>query len=235
MLIIKNLNKKFNSVKALHNVNLDFTSKENAIFGIIGPEGAGKTTVFRCITGLYSPDSGKIELQNIKSSEIAYMPETQSLYADLSIEEHLNFFKTIYDLNEEEFLEKKEILLEITKLKKFENRNAKKLSGGMYKKLGLMCSLLASPKLLLLDEPTNGVDPISRGELWELLQMYKTQGVKIIISTSYMEEAQKCDYVYLLNQGSIIAEGKPNELLEKTKKDNFNDLFMSLESAADAK
>ncbi|MBO9667371.1 MAG: ABC transporter ATP-binding protein, partial [Bdellovibrio sp.] len=158
--------KKMKSVPALQGLNMQFAA--NGIHGIIGPEGAGKTTFLRHVMGLLKPDQGTIQYfekdREISFAEartvLAYMPQTQSLYGELSIHEHLEFFKTLYQLKDDFYRERRQKLLEMTRLDKFQDRLASQLSGGMYKKLGLICSLLASPKVLLLDEPTNGVDPL---------------------------------------------------------------------------
>jgi ABC-2 type transport system ATP-binding protein len=167
---INQIQKKFGEVVALNHIDDSFESGK--LHGLIGPEGAGKTTLLRNIMGLLIPNSGSINFsENGKSivfseikNKISYMPQRQSLYPDLSIEEHLIFFKSLYGIDDSTFHNKSKELLEITRLNKFLDRPAGKLSGGMYKKLGLMLSLLQSPKVLLLDEPTNGVDPISRLE-----------------------------------------------------------------------
>ncbi len=169
---INQIQKKFGEVVALNQIDDFFESGK--LHGLIGPEGAGKTTLLRNIMGLLIPNSGSINfLENDKSlvfpeikNKISYMPQRQSLYPDLSIEEHLIFFKSLYGIDDSTFHIKSKELLEITRLNKFLDRPAGKLSGGMYKKLGLMLSLLQSPKVLLLEAPTNGVHPISRRELW---------------------------------------------------------------------
>ncbi len=154
------------------------------------------------------------------------MPQRQSLYPDLSIEEHLNFFKSLYGLDEKSFQSKIKELLEVTRLYKFLNRPAGKLSGGMYKKLGLMLSLLQSPKILLLDEPTNGVDPISRREFWELLHHLISDKIIIIYATSYMDEAERCNTVHLLDKGQLFSSGAPLELLKKAKVHSFDEYYL---------
>ena len=167
---IKNIRKKLGPNQALNNISTHFGA--GLLHGIIGPEGAGKTSLLRTILRLLNPDEGSVEFTNhgkvvdyksIRSS-IAYMPQQQSLYSDLSIEEHLDFFKDLYQIPQDIYKKRKEELLHITRLDKFIDRPAGQLSGGMYKKLGLMCALLQSPSVILLDEPTNGVDPISRRE-----------------------------------------------------------------------
>lgn len=230
---IDNIQKNFGNLAALDHINDFFQSGQ--LHGLIGPEGAGKTTLLRNLMGLLIPDAGNIifsENSNIISfteikSKMSYMPQRQSLYPDLSIEEHLNFFKSLYGLDENTFNLKTKELLEITRLNKFLNRPAGKLSGGMYKKLGLMLSLLQSPKILLLDEPTNGVDPISRREFWELLHHLISDEIIIIYATSYMDEAERCDIVHLLNKGQLFTRGTPGELLEKAQVKTFDEYYLT--------
>lgn len=229
---IDNVSKKLGTTQALDSVSLFFA--EAKMHGIIGPEGAGKTTLMRNILGLLKPNSGsidflhqgeKIPFQDVRH-KISYMPQQQSLYADLSIAEHLDFFKALYQIPQTEYIQRRNELLEITRLYPFLDRPAGKLSGGMYKKLGLMCALLRSPEILLLDEPTNGVDPISRREFWELLYRLASQNILILVSTAYMDEAERCSVVHLLESGHVMAEGEPRELLNKENVKTFDELFL---------
>lgn len=230
---IHDVQKRFGEIQALDKIVDSFPS--GALHGLIGPEGAGKTTLLRNIMGLLNPDSGDIVFSedstpvafNEIKKKISYMPQRQSLYPDLSIEEHLNFFKSLYGLDQNTFNSKTKELLEITRLDKFIDRPAGQLSGGMYKKLGLMLALLQSPKILLLDEPTNGVDPISRREFWELLNHLISDQIIIIYATSYMDEAERCDIVHLLNKGRLFSKGSPAELLEKAKAKTFDEYYLS--------
>jgi ABC-2 type transport system ATP-binding protein len=229
---VKNIKKKLGSNQALNDISTHF--EEGLLHGIIGPEGAGKTTLLRSILSLLTPDEGSIQFtnhgkvidyQSIRSN-IAYMPQQQSLYSDLSISEHLDFFRDLYQIPENIYLKRREELLHITRLDKFVDRPAGKLSGGMYKKLGLMCALLQSPAAILLDEPTNGVDPISRREFWDLLNRLSKEKILIIFATAYMDEAERCDRVHILSSGSLIAEGTPRGVLEKEKVENYDALFI---------
>ena len=229
---IKNIKKKLGANQALDNISTHFDA--GLLHGVIGPEGAGKTTLLRTIIQLLNPDEGIVEFTNhgkivdFKSirSSIAYMPQQQSLYADLSIEEHLDFFKDLYQIPQNIYLKRKEELLHITRLENFLDRPAGQLSGGMYKKLGLMCALLQSPNAILLDEPTNGVDPISRREFWDLLHRLSKEKILIIFATAYMDEAERCDVVHVLSSGQLIAGGKPREVLEKEQVENYDALFL---------
>ncbi|MDG0816704.1 ABC transporter ATP-binding protein [Bdellovibrio svalbardensis] len=237
---VQDLHKKMKKVQALKGLTMDFSA--NQLHGIIGPEGAGKTTLLRHLMGLLSPDQGKVEYYQddllISFSEVrtrcAYMPQTQSLYGDLSIHEHLEFFRTLYRLSDQEYQERRARLLEITRLEEFKDRVASQLSGGMYKKLGLMCAMLAAPKLMLLDEPTNGVDPLSRRDFWELLNQLKEEGITILVTTSYMDEALKCENVHLLFDGQSLMEGSPLEILKAQKCRNFDEVFLRYDSSLEA-
>jgi ABC-2 type transport system ATP-binding protein len=231
-IFVKNLRKTFGTNEVLVDVSLDFSSE--LLHGIIGPAGAGKTTLLRLILTLMKCDSGEIiyfvdgksvAFEKIRA-DMAYMPQQQSLYADLSIDEHLDFFAKMYGLNRHIYEEKSRQLMALTRLEKFRDRPAGKLSGGMYKKLGLMCSLLRSPRIILLDEPTNGVDPISRREFWNILYDAAASGILVLITTAYLDEAERCGRVHLMENGRVIDEGEPRELLQKNCVDNFDQFFI---------
>jgi ABC-2 type transport system ATP-binding protein len=229
---VEGISKQFKQTLALDQVSLDFTAA--TMHGVIGPEGAGKTTLMRIMLGLLKPQAGKITYQKgdqVVSFEeirpaVAYMPQQQSLYPDLSIGEHLDFFRALYGVSPADYKAKREELLHITRLSEFTDRPAGKLSGGMYKKLGLMCALLRSPRAILLDEPTNGVDPISRREFWELLYRLADQKILIIVTTAYMDEAERCQKVHLIEQGKVVAEGEPRALLTQEGVRSFDELFL---------
>ena len=229
---VNGVSKKLRANQALNNVSLEFDS--GMMHGLIGPEGAGKTTLLRTLLGLLRPDQGKIQylvnglpvdFASIRPL-VAYMPQQQSLYGDLSIEEHLDFFRELYGISEDEYQKKKSELLHITRLDKFVERSASQLSGGMYKKLGLMCALLRSPRVLLLDEPTNGVDPISRREFWELLYTLASDQVLIIVATAYMDEAKRCARVHRIDSGRCLNAGEPRSLLASEGVANFDAYFI---------
>jgi ABC-2 type transport system ATP-binding protein len=230
--------KKLGPNQALDGTTFSFAG--GLLHGLIGPDGAGKTTLMRTLMGLLKPDAGTVgfardgkplEFASIRDG-MAYMPQRQSLYADLSIGEHLDFFRDLYSLPEDVYRARRAELLAITHLDKFTDRAAGQLSGGMYKKLGLMCSLLRSPTVLLLDEPTNGVDPISRREFWELLYRLAGESVTIVVSTAYMDEAERCARIHLLDKGHALAEGEPRAVLAKEGVKNFDELFLKREGAA---
>jgi len=231
---VENLSKRLGRTQALSALSLQF--EPGLMHGIIGPEGAGKTTLMRCILRLLHPDTGEIRiLQGPDQSalslremreKITYMPQQASLYADLSVDEHLSFFRRLYQVSLSDFQVRREELLQITQLLPFVDRAAGVLSGGMYKKLGLICALLRSPKILLLDEPTNGVDPISRREFWDLLYRLLDQRILILVSTAYMDEAERCSKVHLLDRGHLIDAGEPRALLDKHGTRDFDALFL---------
>lgn len=228
---VNQLKKKLGVNQALDGVSLYFEGGK--MHGVIGPEGAGKTTLMRIILKLYQPNEGNVEFlkdrkvlsfENIRNN-IAYMPQQQSLYPELSINEHLGFFSKLYKIDANEYKKRKNELLEITQLGSFIDRPAGQLSGGMYKKLGLMCAFLRAPEIILLDEPTNGVDPISRREFWDLLYRLFEKKILIIVTTAYMDEAERCSVVHLLEAGKVIAEGEPRELLRIQHVHNFDEIF----------
>ncbi len=233
---IENLSKQMGPRQALQGVSLFL--ENSLLHGLIGPEGSGKTTLLRNLIGLLKPTEGRVGYldhgQPVAFEKVrplmAYMPQQQSLYPDLSVAEHLDFFRDLYQISEKTYRERRQELLHITRLEPFQDRPAGQLSGGMYKKLGLMCALLQSPDLMLLDEPTTGVDPISRREFWELLYRLRDEGILIIITTAYMDEAERCDRVHVLERGKLLATGEPKEILEKEKVESFEKLFLKYDA-----
>jgi ABC-2 type transport system ATP-binding protein len=229
---LKGVSKSFGKKSALDKVTITFAGGK--LHGLIGSEGAGKTTLIRVIMELLSRDEGdiswnedgrKIKFPDLRE-KISYMPGAQSLYPDLSVKEHLEFFRELYSLPKEEFESQRERLLEITRLDKFTARRSRELSGGMYKKLGLMCALLQKPKVLLLDEPTNGIDPISRREFWDMLYDLSKQQITIIISTAYMDEAERCHEAHLLDAGKHLVSGEPRKLLADSGVKSFDEFYL---------
>jgi ABC-2 type transport system ATP-binding protein len=229
---VRDVHKEFRRFEALHGITLDFDP--GLMHGIIGPEGSGKTTLLRILLGLMRPAQGRIlyfeggrpASFDVLRPHIAYMPQAQSLYPDLSIEEHLAFFRDLYGIQPRAYAEKRAELLSVSRLAPFVDRPAGQLSGGMYKKLGLMCALLRSPRVIVLDEPTTGVDPISRRELWELLYRLLDQGILVLVTTAYLDEAERCSKVHLIESGSVIASGEPRALLDDQKARSFDELFL---------
>ena len=219
--IIKTYSKK-KEVTALSDISFDVSQGE--LFGIIGPDGAGKTSLFRILTTLLLADSGKATVDGydvVKDykeirKRIGYMPGKFSLYQDLSVEENLNFFATIFNTSIEENYDLiKDIYVQIEPFKK---RKAGKLSGGMKQKLALSCALIHRPSILFLDEPTTGVDAVSRKEFWEMLKGLKRQGITILVSTPYMDEAGLCDRVALIQNGKILSINTPQGIVDDFSK-----------------
>jgi ABC-2 type transport system ATP-binding protein len=215
---INRLTKYYNNTLALDNLNL--IVNENEIYGLIGPDGAGKTTTIRSICGMIKNYSGDIKVfgnnikshsENIKNS-IGYLSQKFSLYGDLSVDENINFFAQIH--NADNYKALKVELLKKMNLLKFKDRLANNLSGGMKQKLSLICSVIYKPKLLLLDEPTTGVDPVSRREFWDSLYELKNIGITILVSTPYMDEAEKCDKLSLINNGKVLVTGNFSEIVK---------------------
>lgn len=211
------LRRAFGTNVAVH--GLDLAIPKGEIFGLVGPDGAGKTTVIRMISGLIDPDAGAARVVGRPATDasvreiIGLMPQRYSLYGDLSVGENLTFFRRLFGLAPADAAPRIARLLDLTRLGPFVDRRADDLSGGMYKKLALACALLHQPEVLLLDEPTNGVDPVSRRELWELLGEFATQGMAVLVTTPYMDEAERCHRVGLLHQGRLLAVGEPAGLV----------------------
>ncbi len=215
--IIDHISKSFGKVQALKSVNFNVNAGE--LFGIIGPDGAGKTTLFRILTTLMLADSGSATVDDydvVKDfkfirQRIGYMPGKFSLYQDLSVEENLNFFATVFNTTvEQNYHLIKDIYQQIEPFKK---RKAGKLSGGMKQKLALSCALIHKPTVLFLDEPTTGVDPVSRKEFWEMLKKLKQQGITILVSTPYMDEAMRCDRIGLIQEGQFLQIDTPQNII----------------------
>lgn len=223
--IVENIVKKYRvektEVTALNGVSFEVAKGE--LFGIVGPDGAGKTSLFRVLTTLLLAESGNALIEGydvvkdykIIRKKLGYMPGRFSLYQDLTVEENLAFFATIFNTSIEENYDLiKDIYQQI---EPFKERRAGKLSGGMKQKLALCCALIHKPSVLLLDEPTTGVDAVSRKEFWEMLQRLKLQGITILVSTPYMDEASMCDRVALLQEGKILAIDKPAHINQQFK------------------
>ncbi|MES2201048.1 MAG: ABC transporter ATP-binding protein [candidate division FCPU426 bacterium] len=235
---VRDLKKKLKANQALDGASLSFSA--GRIHGLIGPDGAGKTTLLRHLVGLLKADSGEIRYERDGQPaafgdvrpDMAYMPQQQSLYPDLSISEHLDFFRDLYRIPMDVYRTRRAELLHLTRLEPFQSRAAGKLSGGMYKKLGLMCALLQSPTTLFLDEPTNGVDPISRREFWDLIYRLAESHILIVVATAYMDEAERCTEVHLLDAGKCIAEGEPRAVLKQEGVADFEELFLKREKRA---
>jgi len=215
---IKNFSKSFGTTKAVDSLDLEVEKGE--LFGLIGPDGAGKTTTIRTLVTLITPDSGEIFVNNLDvkkdvrkiRSITGYMPQRFSLYPDLSVNQNLVFFANLFDVPKREIARRKKRLFQFSNLEPFAGRLAGQLSGGMKQKLALSCTLIHNPVVLILDEPTTGVDPVSRNEFWTILKELKKEGVTILVSTPYMDEAVKCDRVAIMHEGVVLARGKPETM-----------------------
>ena len=223
---IQGLTKSYGTLVALDHVSLSVP--ECSLFGLIGPDGAGKTTLYRILTTLLSPDEGNAIVAGLDvardyrklRAEIGYMPEKFSLYPDLTVMENLRFFASLFGVDIKDSLDL--IAPIFNQLKEFPNRMAKALSGGMKQKLALSCALIHRPRVLLLDEPTTGVDAVSRSEFWKMLGRLKDMGITVLVSTSYMDEAERCEYVALMNRGKILDVNTPKKLMEGLGRNLYN-------------
>ena len=228
MLTAQNISKSYGSIKALN--DLTFSVAKGEIFGIIGPDGAGKTTLFRILTTLLLADSGTASVAGLDVVKdykkvrniIGYMPGKFSLYQDLSVEENLNFFASVFGTT----IKENYYLIEdiYRQIEPFKHRKAGALSGGMKQKLALSCALVHKPDVLFLDEPTTGVDAVSRKEFWEMLKKLKSQGITILVSTPYMDEATLCDRIALILNGEFMQVDTPQNIIA-----NYPETLFSVE------
>lgn len=214
----ENLSKVFGDNIAVDNLNLEI--KKGELFGLVGPDGAGKTTTIRLLTSIMEPSSGNgwIGGQSIlKDGErikekIGYMSQRFGLYEDLTVMENINFYADLYEVQKKERSTRIERLLGFSNLAPFKDRLAGKLSGGMKQKLGLACTLIHTPEVLFLDEPTNGVDPVSRRDFWKILYDLLREEITIFVSTSYLDEAERCSSVGLMHKGKLLVVDKPDRI-----------------------
>ncbi len=229
---VRALNKSYGATQAVKELNFEIFPGE--IFGLIGPDGAGKTTSFHILGGILEQTSGEVLVLGKKPRnarlEIGYLTQQFSLYLDLSIEENIRYIGGLREVNEADFLERKEKYLKLMDLDRFSERLAGQLSGGMKQKLALCCALVARPKLLLLDEPTTGVDPVSRREFWDLLATITKEGVTVAVATPYLDEAERCSRLILMHNGAVQDTGSPEELKERLKLHRLEVRSDSLES-----
>ena len=220
---IENLKKNYDDVSAVKSVSMSV--EKGKMFGLVGPDGAGKTTTIRVLCGLIPPDNGEITMMGMNlfhqrkeiQKNIGYLSQKFSLYGDLTIDENIEFFADIH--NVKNFEKRRDELLEFTRLTPFRDRLADNLSGGMKQKLALACSLIHKPKILFLDEPTTGVDPVSRRDFWKILSSLMSEGITIFMTTPYLDEAERCNTVALMNKGEIIALDSPKSIKEQIDKE----------------
>jgi ABC-2 type transport system ATP-binding protein len=213
---LEGVSKSYGGVVALSKLSCAIEAGE--MFGLIGPDGAGKTTTIRLVCGLLRADAGRVRVLGLDpvgdhrrlTDSVGYFSQQFSLYGDLSIDENIAFFAEIHGIRE--YRARRDRLLELTQLAPFRGRLASQLSGGMKQKLALACTLVHEPRLILLDEPTTGVDPISRREFWKLLSEFLAQGITIVMSTPYLDEAERCGRVALLDRGTLLALDTPAAL-----------------------
>ena len=218
MLRVEGLSRSYGAIRAVD--AMDLVLDEGELVAVAGPDGAGKTSLFRALAGLIDFDAGEAsiaghdvrrEFDRIKPI-LGYMPQVFSLYPDLSVEENLHFYSGLFGLSRKEFDAKKGELYEFSGLEPFARRRAGQLSGGMKQKLALSCALIHEPKVLILDEPTTGVDPLSRRQFWEILLSLKSAGSSVLVSTPYMDEVGLADRAVLMHEGKKLAEGSPSGL-----------------------
>jgi ABC-2 type transport system ATP-binding protein len=223
VITVTDITKRFGDNVAVD--SLGFTVNQGEIFGIVGPDGSGKSTLLRMISSILVPDRGAITIHgmDVQKNQIAikellaYMPQRFGLYEDLTVEENIFFFGRLFLLSRKEIRQKLDTLYGFSRLGPFKDRLAGKLSGGMKQKLGLVCSLVHTPEVLLLDEPTNGVDPVSRREFWDILYELLAHKVTIIITTAYLDEAERSNRVALMYRGEFIRLGEPKSIRDEIR------------------
>lgn len=220
---IYNLKKSYGEIAAVKGISFEVYKGE--MFGLVGPDGAGKTTTIRILCGLLIPDSGEVKIfnddlrlhrRNVQKN-IGYLSQKFSLYGDLTVDENIEFFADIHGVKN--FEVRRNELLEFTRLISFRNRLADNLSGGMRQKLALACSLIHRPKIIFLDEPTTGVDPVSRRDFWKILSNLIKEGITIFMSTPYLDEAERCNRVALMNKGKIMSIDTPKKIRDSIHKE----------------
>ena len=219
---VQNISKSYKNTIAVDDIS--FEVNEGELFGLIGPDGAGKTTIFRLLTTLLLADKGNANVAGFDvvkdykaiRNSVGYMPGRFSLYQDLTVEENLTFFATIFGTTIEENYDLIEDIY--VQIEPFKKRRAGALSGGMKQKLALCCALIHAPKVLFLDEPTTGVDPVSRKEFWQMLKRLQQKGIAILVSTPYMDEASLCDRIALIQKGKILKIDSPGKIISKYEK-----------------
>jgi len=216
LVAVRDLSRRFGAIAAVEGVS--FTVERGEMFGLIGPDGAGKTTTLRTILGLLRPNAGTVSTCGLDpsrqrrrlSSQVGYLSQRFSLYGDLSVDENIAFFAAIHDVVD--YAARRDELLEMVRMTPFRSRLAERLSGGMKQKLALVCTLVHTPTLLVLDEPTTGVDPVSRRDFWRLLTRLLREGLTILLTTPYLDEAERCTRVALMDRGRLLVVDTPTTL-----------------------
>lgn len=225
-ILVKDVTKRYDSLTALDRVS--FSVYPGEMFGLIGPDGAGKSTIYRILATLTAPDEGKAEICGMNTvknyrqirTKIGYMPEKFSLYPDLTVMENLRFFAALFGVSVRKNFDL--IAPVFSQLERFPNRRAGALSGGMKQKLALSCALIHRPDILLLDEPTTGVDAVSRSEFWDMLSTLREKNITILVSTSYMDEANRCQRIAMINRGQILVTDTPAGLIANIRENLYN-------------
>lgn len=226
------LTRRFGDLTAVDHLNLNIAAGE--IFGLVGPDGAGKTTTLRMLCGLMNPTEGSAiiaghnvvhESQAVKD-RIGYMAQKFGLYHDLSVQENMDFYADLFGIIGPERKELTDQLLHMTRMEPFRDRQAGRLSGGMKQKLALMCTLLHRPQILFLDEPTNGVDPVSRRDFWAILYQLLKEGITILMTTAYLDEAERCNRVGLMHRGKLIRCDAPEALKRAASAETMEAVFV---------
>lgn len=234
------LTKKFQDRVAVSNLTISIP--KGSIYGFLGPNGSGKSTTIRMLCGLLVPTSGtgtvlgfdvNKESEEIKQ-RIGYMSQKFSLYEDLTVEENLEFYAGIYGITGQKLKQRKQELIDMAGIAGREKQLAGSLSGGWKQRLALSCALLHQPELLILDEPTAGVDPVSRRIFWEVIHDLAKQGITVLVSTHYMDEAQTCDQIGFIFYGNLLTQGTPKQLIEEMGVSNLEDVFIRLVQEAEA-
>jgi len=224
------LTKKFGDFTAVDNLN--FQIRKGEIYGLLGPNGAGKTTLIKLLSALLVPTSGEAYVLGNKipdkkiASTIGYMPQETALYVGLTVHQNMKFYAKLFGINKSEFISKEKDLLEFVDLYLWRNELVQNLSGGMKHRASLACTLIHNPPVLFLDEPTVGVDPELRISFWNYFNRLKDEGITILITTHYMDEARRCDRVGFMSKGKLIAESTPEELLARAGTDSLEDAFL---------
>jgi ABC-2 type transport system ATP-binding protein len=228
----KGLRKQFDELVAVE--SLDLRISKGTLYGLIGPNGSGKTTAIKMLVGLLKPTAGHAKILGepvpvrTNRSKVGYMPQEMAIYQDLTVHENLEFFAGLYSIIRETSRRREEEVLRVVDLEQSRDRLVSHLSGGMRHRVSLACALMHDPFVIFLDEPTVGVDPELRVGFWKYFAELKAQGKTIVLTTHYMDEAERCDVVGMMRQGELIAEGAPRDLMEKTSVSNLEDAFLTI-------